>query len=138
MRRLRHTTGQIWCFGIVAIGLASCATVRIPPSDAVLNEDQTIDLIDHPKKWHRRTVMLKIYPFDLGFGNSNAGWSYPVCFEVCDRARAGRSPFMVRTEEDRFKGYAGGQPVVVRARYDACNVEWPCADLWAGVFVEVK
>jgi hypothetical protein len=45
---------------------------------------------------------------------------------------------MVRTVEDRFKGYAGKQPVVVRARYAACNVEWLCADLWAGVFVEVK
>jgi hypothetical protein len=47
---------------------------------------------------------------------------------------ADRSPFMVRTGE----GYTGVQPVVVRARYDACNVEWPCADLWAGVFVETE
>jgi hypothetical protein len=126
------------CCGIIAFALASCASVKIPPPETVLSEDQTIDLIEHPKKWHGKTVTLKLYPFDLGFGHSTAGWSYPVCFEPCDRAVADRSPFMVRTGEDRFKGYTGVQPVVVRARYDACNVEWPCADLWAGVFVETE
>jgi hypothetical protein len=138
MRELPRPKAQLWHCCVVAIGLAGCATVKIPPSHVVLNETQTIDLLQRPKKWHRQTVTLKLYPFDLGFGRSIGGWSYPVCFEPCDHATADRSSFMVRTDEDRFKGYTGSHPVVVRARFHACNVEWLCNHFWAGVFVEVK
>jgi hypothetical protein len=117
------------------MAIPSTACVSIPPSNTVLSEDQTIDLMGHPKKWHRRIVTLRLYPYDTGLGPSNAGWSYAACFEQCDRKYAERMLWMVRTHDDRFKGYAGDRPVTVRVRYDACNVEWRCADLWAGVFV---
>lgn len=129
---------KIWCCGIIALSLVGCSSSKIPPPHVVLSESQTVDLIRHPKKWHRQIVTLKLYPFDVGGGERNGEWSYLVCFEPCDRAVANRSTFMVRTGEDRFKGFAGATPVVVRARYDACNVEWPCSDLWSGVFVVVE
>ena len=138
MDEQRLGTLRIRCCAIVAFALTACAGVTIPPPHILLSEDQTIDLLKHPRKWHRHIVTIRLYPFDRGYGRSNAGWSYPVCFEPCDQARADRSDFMVRTGEDRFKGFSGTSPVVVRARYDACNVEWPCADFWAGVFVAAE
>ena len=97
-----------------------------------------INLIEHPRRWHRRHVTVRIYPYDLGFGSSEEGWTYPVCFEPCTHAVADRSVFLVRTTTDRFNGYMGDRAAVVRSRYDACNVDYPCSDLWAGVFKEIE
>ena len=61
-----------------------------------------------------------------------------ACFEICDHAGADKSPFLVRSKVARFNGYKGDRPVIVSAIYNACNVDWPCADLWAGVFKEIE
>lgn len=124
------------CLFVIAAAMAACATVEIPAPGTVLSEDQTIDLIERPRRWHKRDVTLRIYPYDLGFGRSEAGWSYAVCFEPCDHAVADRSVFILHSGVDRFKGYAGDRAVVVQARYEACNVDRVCADLWAGAFFE--
>jgi hypothetical protein len=79
----------------------------------MLSENQMIDLMEHPKKWDGRVVRLRIYPYDNGFRQS-----YVVCFDRCDEAHAERSPFLIYTATDRFKGLTGDQPIVVSARYD--------------------
>jgi hypothetical protein len=129
---------QIRCCAIIAFALTGCA-VQIPPPQTLLSEDETIDLLKHNRKWQGHIVTLTLYPFDRGYGRSNSGWAYPVCFEPCDRARADRSSFVVVTSEDRFKGFSGTRPVVVRARYDPCNVEWgPCDEPGSSSFVETE
>ena len=125
-----------WFLAVVAT-LAACAPVDIPSTAAVLNQDQIIDLIEHPARWHRHDVTVKLYPYDLGFGRSDDGWTYTACFEPCGRLAAERSPFLIRTPEARFDGYRGERSAVLRANYDACGVDHPCADLWAGVFKEI-
>jgi hypothetical protein len=125
-------------FGVALLtSLAGCA-IEIPSSGTVLNEDQMIDLMEHPKKWHRQRVTVRIYPYDLRFGASDEGWTYTVCFEPCERAAAERSVFLVRTTTDRSNSYTGDRAAIVRARYNACNVDYPCADLWAGFFTEIE
>jgi hypothetical protein len=120
------------------LALTGCGGVDIPPPEVRLREYQTNDLLRHPRKWHRHIVTLKLYPFDRGWGRTNTGWAYPVCFEPCDRAEADRSVFAVLAREGRFKGFTDTRPAVVRVRFDACNVEWACADFWGGWFVEVE
>ena len=138
MSRMLHGSARFAWLVVIAASLAACATVDIPAPGTVLSEDQTIDLIERPRRWHGREVTVRIYPYDLGFGRSNAGWSYAVCFERCDRAVADRSVFILHSGLDRYKGYAGDRAVVVHARYEACNVDWVCADLWAGAFTEIE
>ncbi len=94
----------------IALSLAGCATVSIPPTDVVLNEDQVVDLIEHSDKWLGRTITVQIYPYDNGFSKS-----FVACFERCDAAYAEKAIFLVYTANDRFKSYRGDQPAIVRA-----------------------
>lgn len=89
----------------------------------------------HPRKWDERTVTIKIYPHQNGFQSS-----YIVCFEPCDSEYAESSPFVVYTAIDRFKGYVGDRPVVIRARYSSsCFYKSfvPCVHHRFGRFYEI-
>jgi len=89
--------------------VAACATA-IPPTDVVLSEDQLVDLLSHSHRWYGRTLTVKIYPYDNGFHGS-----YVACFERCNAAYAQKNPVLIYTKTDRFKGYRGDRPVIVRA-----------------------
>ena len=120
---------------IFVCALSACATVPFPSPETLLNDEQVIDLMKSPKKWDNHVVTIKIYPYDNGFKKS-----YAVCFEVCDAAYADKSPFLIYTEENRFKGSRGDQPVIVTARYSsACFYKSTlCPDTRFGQFTELN
>ena len=76
--------------------------------EAVLTENQTIDLIKHPDRWIGRTVTMRVYPYDNGRAQS-----YVACLEACDATDADRGVFLLYTRADRFKGYRGSRPEIV-------------------------
>ena len=91
--------------------------------------------MSHPREWDGRLVEVRIFPYDNGFRES-----YVVCFERCDTAYADRSPFVIYTKPDRFKGFMGDQSVVVKARYSStCFYKSAlCPDLRFGRFREIE
>jgi hypothetical protein len=91
--------------------------------------------MEYPKKWDGMTVTIPIYPYDNGFTGS-----YVVCFEQCDEAVAAKSPFLIYTQPERFRGYKGDQSVIVTARYDSsCQYKTTlCPDGHYGLFTEVE
>jgi hypothetical protein len=113
--------------------LFSCATVSAQTVYDVLTDDQLADLIDHPAQWDRRTVRIRIFPVDNGYTES-----YLVCYEACTPEAAQRSPAIVYTSPNRFRGYRGTQAVVITARYSsACfYTNAVCADLRDAQFFE--
>lgn len=119
---------------IVVISSSGCAAQAIQSDSPVLSEDEVIDLIDNPAKWDGATVTVRVYPYDNGFSES-----YLLCFEACNSAVAERSPFIVYTSENRFRGYRGDRPVIITARYSsACFYRSTlCPDLRFGQFTEV-
>ena len=118
--------------------LLACSTVGVPSPTTILTGEQFVDMAVHPARWHRRIVTMRIYPYDLGFSRSDQGWSYALCFEPCSRPAAERSVSMVRSRTDRFAGYVGDRGLVTQGTWVACNVDFPCADLWVGVFYPVE
>lgn len=111
-----------------------CASPGIKTTEGHLSDKQIYDLMDHPKKWNGQVVTIKIFPFDNGFSTS-----YLVCFEKCDEKYATRSPFIILTSLDRFKGYNGQREVVVTAKYDSScfYTDAICADNRFGEFTEI-
>ena len=111
--------------------LAGCATAPLASPDALLTEDQTVDLMTHPDRWMGRTVTVRIYPYDNGYPAS-----YVACLEACDAASAERSIFLIYTKANRFKGYRGDHPEVVKAVFGkACPDNMPlCLDAPVRVF----
>jgi hypothetical protein len=67
-------------------------------------------MLEHPDRWRGRVVTVRIFPFDNGYAQS-----FVACFEKCDAAYAARSPTLVYTKPDRFKGFRGDRPVIVKA-----------------------
>lgn len=112
----------------------ACTTYAADSLQPYLSEDEVIDMMENPQKWDGRTVTIKIYPYDNGFKTS-----YIVCFEKCDNKYAERSPFVIHTSEDRFKGLMGNRSVIVRATYSsACFYRSTlCPDMRFGQFTEV-
>ena len=92
---------------------------------ALLSEDQTVDLMNHPDRWIGRTISIRIYPYDNGHEGS-----YVACLETCDAGGADRSIFLIYTKADRFKGYRGDHSKVVRAVFGkVCPEQMPlCLD----------
>ena len=113
---------------------SSCATTQNQSTLSYLSEDQLVDLMRNPARWDGRTVTVRMFPYDNGFSES-----YVVCFEPCSEETAERSPFVVYTVENRFRGLRGNRPVVVTAIYSsACFYRTTlCSDLRFGQFTEV-
>ena len=97
---------------VIAGLLGGCATVPVAAPDRLLTEDQVVDLVEHPDRWLGRTVTIRIYPYDNGFGGS-----YVACLEPCDGAGADRSIVLVYTAPGRFRGYRGARAEAVRAEF---------------------
>lgn len=118
-----------------ALTLSACAGIVIPTSDMTLGDRQVLDMIKHPKKWDQHLITIRVFPFDNGYSES-----YEICFEQCDKLRAGESPFLIYTERDRFKGFAGNRPVEVKVRADlSCSFAYH-AGCWerSVFFTEVR
>ena len=96
----------------MAFGLGGCATANAPAPDAVLTENQVINMIEHPTRWYGRVVTVKIFPFDNGYPQS-----FVACFEQCDPVNAAEGAVLIYTKSDRFKGYHGDRPVIVKATF---------------------
>ena len=122
---------RAFCLGPVALLLGACATVPLASQDALLSEDQIVDLMDHPDRWIGRTVTLRIYPYDNGHMTS-----YVACFERCDASGADQSIFLVYTKANRFKGYRGNRAEVVKAVFGkVCPEGMPlCLDAPTRIF----
>jgi hypothetical protein len=119
---------------IAALLTAGCAA-QTKSDNGYLSENAVIDLMNHPKQWDGKTVTVKIFPYDNGFTES-----YLVCFEACDEKYAESSPFIIYTRRDRFKGYNGEKPIIVKARYSStCFYRSivTCVDFRAGQFTEL-
>ncbi|HYU96595.1 MAG TPA: hypothetical protein VE989_10555 [Sphingomicrobium sp.] len=115
----------------LALLLNGCATVPLPSSEALLSEDQTVDLMVNPDRWIGRTVTIRIYPYDNGHTES-----YVACLEVCDTARADKSSFLVYTRANRFRGYRGDRAEIVKAVFGKiCPERMPlCLDAPIRIF----
>ncbi len=90
--------------------LGGCASAPLAAPDAILTEDQTLDLMAHSNRWIGRIVTLRIYPYDNGYRGS-----FVACLEACDAAGADRTMFLIYTSPERFKGYRGDRAEVVKA-----------------------
>jgi hypothetical protein len=115
---------------------SSCANTPASSAGSVLTEDQVLHLMEHPRRWDGRTLLVRMYPYDVGFSGA-----YVVCFEPCDRAYAEKSPFLLNTAAGRFRGYTGNSPVDVRATYSStCFYRYNigCMDFYFGRFTEVN
>lgn len=119
-----------------AIAFISTACVSRPAKSALdyLSEDEVIALMANPKEWNGKTVRIKIFPYDNGFSSS-----YVVCFETCDKIYAERSPFVILTRKNRFRGYKGERAVIVIATYSSScfYTKAICADNRFGEFTEL-
>jgi hypothetical protein len=117
----------------VAVLSAGCAVHSMELQRNYLSEEGTVDLIENPQKWDGQTVTVRVYPYDNGFRSS-----YLICFDPCSREVAERSPFIVYTTEDKYRGYEGNQPVIMTARYSsACFYRNTlCPDMRFGQFTE--
>jgi len=111
--------------------LGGCASIPLAAPDTLLTENQTVDLITHPDRWIGRTVSIRIYPYDNGYPAS-----YVACLDACDAAKADQSVFLIYTTSNRFKGYRGDRPEVVKAVFGkVCPDNWPlCLDAPIRVF----
>jgi len=119
----------------VALLAAGCATPSPRPGGAYLSEGQVVDLMRHPRRWDGRTVTIRAYPYDNGFVTS-----YVLCFEACTPDVAERSPFIVITRENKYRGYRGERAVVLTAHYSsACfyRVDAICHERRFGQFTEI-
>lgn len=130
MRNIKAYT-VIWAMSLIS---SACAGGSVKPNLGYLTQDEVIALMKHPKQWDGKTVSIKIFPYDNGFATS-----YIVCFEICDKAYAERSPFVILTRGNRFEGYKGNRSVVVRATYSSsCFYKKTiCADNRFGEFTEL-
>jgi hypothetical protein len=126
MRSAPRNPGLVASLAIALAGSGGCAVAFSPP-ETRLNEYQIADMVHHPKRWFGRIVTVRIYPYDNSFTQS-----YRVCFERCDPAHAERSGIVIYTGQDRFKGYRGDRPAVVRARYHSACVDRPAPGLGPG------
>lgn len=118
-----------------ALLAAGCATPSPQPGMAYLSEDQVVDLMQHPRRWDGRTVTIRVFPYDNGFITS-----YVLCFEACGPDVAERSPFIVITSANKYRGYRGERAVVLTAHYSsACfyGQDAICADMRFGQFTEI-
>ena len=99
--------------------------------EALLSEDQTVDLMEHPDRWIGRTVTVQIFPYDNGYRES-----FVACLAACNAAGADRSIFLVYTGADRFKGYRGNRPETVKAAFGrVCPKSMPlCLDTPIRIF----
>jgi hypothetical protein len=116
-----------------------CVTHTLP-SNNYLSEDELIALMENPREWDGRTVTVRIYPYDLGSDGTWSDSTYIVCFEPCDESYADRSPFIVYTARDRFRGYRGDRAAVITARYGSTCFyahSYACPDLYFGQFTEI-
>lgn len=132
---MRETQPILALFAVLAPFLfVGCATDSTQGSSTYLSEDELIDLMENPRRWDGKTVRLRIYPYDVG-----SSGAYVVCFEECTQTIAERSPFIVYTEENRFRGYRGDRSVIIEARYSSsCFYRYSlsCPDLYFGQFTE--
>ena len=139
-------TGRAALLALILGSLSGCSTAQIPPPGTLLTENQTRNLILHPRRWFNRTLTLQVYPYDFGRQDPQ---SYRLCFETCDETRANRGIALLDTRPDRFSGYRGDRAAIVTARFvsncaglpDANHpgrtIEW-CPDLILYRFIEAN
>ena len=115
----------------LAVLLSGCATVPLAAPQALLSENQVVDLMKHPDRWLGRTVTIRIYPYDNGHTES-----FVACLEACNADSAYRSIFLIYTKLNRFKGYSGNQAEIVTAGFGKiCPEQLPlCLDAPMRIF----